>query len=205
MSAWHSRDMDFVARTAKSRQKLAEYLVTTATERGFSFWQDDTFRKLVDFDALPKTEQDRIFNELVVTALGLLVLHLDWALEKVELTETKEWFLDLQDRALVYYVEWLKETGIPQEYVVTWQQLIDLRLKEYRKDYQTALKESELWEEFRGGDTPLRPHWARIETLVIDGLLHVRRGKSPPDDTLRLPFRRWLIPIDAEIAKSLRK
>ena len=54
--------------------KLSEIVAETA----FEFWQSIEFRKLIDFNQIPQAEQDRIFNELEVTGLGLLDLHLNF-------------------------------------------------------------------------------------------------------------------------------
>ncbi len=44
-------------------------------EASFSFWNTKSFRALVNFEKIDQTEQDRIFNELEVTGLGLAALY----------------------------------------------------------------------------------------------------------------------------------
>ena len=154
---------------------VAKSLVMDISQSGFEFWQDSEFRKLVSFDSLSQTEQDRIFNEVLVTGLGLLVLYLDSAVAEIALTKHQVYFDKLQ-------------------------KLIDMRLEENREDYQLALGESSNWKEFNG-DLKMRKTWAQIETVTIDGLSHIRRGKVKKDDPLWKMLRFWLLGLSLEEVK----
>ena len=180
---------------------LAKSLVLDISQSGFEFWQDKDFRNLVSFETLSQTEQDRIFNEVLVTGLGLLALYLDNAKSEVALTEHQIYFNNLQKESLSFFIIYLKEIGVPAKFAKIWQKLIDLRLEEYREDYQTAIKESGYWKEFKG-DLKLRKMWAQIETLAIDSLHHIRRGKAKTDDPLWKMIRTWLIELYKKIANQ---
>ncbi|MDO8499000.1 MAG: hypothetical protein Q7S44_04410 [bacterium] len=51
-------------------EKVAEIVA----QASYDLWKDEEFRKMVNFETLSQTEQDRIFNELEVTLLGLVFL-----------------------------------------------------------------------------------------------------------------------------------
>ena len=184
--------------------KLAKSLVLDISQSGFEFWQDSEFRKLVSFDSLSQTEQDRIFNEVVVTGLGLLVLYLDGAVAEITLTKHQVYFDQLQKDSLKFFISYLEEIGIPKKFVKIWQKLIDMRLEEYREDYQLALGESSNWKEFKG-DLKMRKTWAQIETVTIDGLSHIRRGKVKKDDPLWKMLRFWLLGLYKKISSQKLK
>ena len=183
----------------KDPQALAKSLVLDIANSGFALWQGKDFRSLVDFDKLSQTEQDRIFNEIEVTGIGLLVLYLDSAISEIVLTEHQRSFDELREASINFYIDYLTEIGVPKKFVKIWRQLIDMRTEEYRQDYQTALKESVNWKEFQG-DLKLRKMWAQIETLAIDGLHHIRRGKTKTNDPLWKLLRFWLLSIYKRIA-----
>ncbi len=180
-------------------KNLAEVIASQA----FEFWQRKDFRLYVEFDKLSQTEQDRLFNELEVSVIGLFVIHLDNTIEKVD-----KRFIPvlqvLQREITLGFVDLLSNTGIDKKYVKQWTALIDMRLKEYREDFQTALKESEKMKEFKG-DKELRSTWAVIETITIDGLSHIRRGNMKADDPLWKLLRKWLITLDTTIIHPIAK
>lgn len=167
----------------------------------YGLWHSEEFRSLIDFDNLSQTEQDRIFNEVEVTGLGLIILYLDKAIADVTLTEYQIYFNDLQKSVIAFFIDFLKEIGIPEKFVKVWKQLIDIRLEEYREDYQTALDQSKHWEEFQG-DLNLRKMWAQIETLAIDSLRHIRRGKTKKGDPLWKLMRTWLFANYKQISQK---
>lgn len=195
--------MIFSKKSKKISEELSKKLVKHIAESGFKFWRGKEFRKMIDFENLSQTEQDRIFNEVEVTGLGLLMLHLDDIINKVEFTERQLEFANLQKAATSSFLKWLKELDIESKFVKIWKKLIDLRLDEYRKDYLTAQQESSYWKEFRGENRALRDIWVRIETLAIDSLHHIRRGKTTSKDPLWKHLRRWLLRLDVEIARMI--
>src|SRR5258706_668475 len=180
-------------------KNLAEVIASQA----FEFWQRKDFRLYVEFDKLSQTEQDRLFNELEVSVIGLFVIHLDNTIEKVD-----KRFIPvlqvLQREITLGFVDLLSNTGIDKQYVKQWTALIDMRLQQYREDFQTALKESEKMKEFKG-DKELRSTWAVIETITIDGLTHIRKGDMKEDDPLWKLLRKWLITLDTTIMHRIAK
>jgi hypothetical protein len=58
-------------------EKVGMVLGEVVGKVSFMLWQKDDFRKQISFDTIPQTEQDRIFNELEVSFLGLFVLYLE--------------------------------------------------------------------------------------------------------------------------------
>ena len=61
----------------KMAKILSVILDQAASHKAFEFFQDKKFRELVLFDKLEQIEQDRIFNELVLAGIVLLMLTLE--------------------------------------------------------------------------------------------------------------------------------
>lgn len=180
---------------AKSAKNLAQLVANSSYE----FWQRKDLRLYVDFGNLSQTEQDRMFNELELTILGLFTLHFEHALSIAEKKEHKIVIESLQKELVPAFLQLFVDLGIEHKYIEEWKTLIAMRFKEYRKDFKTAIKESSKWEEFKGDEETLKVAWARIETMTIDCLTHIRRGKVEKDDPLWKLLRKWLISLDAQL------
>lgn len=177
---------------AETSSGLAQFIAHTS----FEFWQRKDFRLYVDFDNIPQMEQDRIFNELEVSILGLFILRFEQALESVVEVQ-KIVFSALKKDLPSGFVQIMIDAGVEKQYIDVWQKLIDMRLKEYRGHLDIVLKESLKGDEFKGKDAELRSAWARIETITIDCLTHIRRGKVEEKDPLWKLLRKWIIVTDA--------
>ena len=179
---------------AQSGKNLAQ----VAASSSFEFWQRKDFRLYVNFQSLSQTEQDRMFNELEVSVLGLFALSLDYAISIAEV-EYKKLLKTLQNEITYGFLQLFSEVGIEKKFLEQWEGLIDMRFKEYRKDLETAMKESSAWDELKG-DEEMRQTWARIETITIDCLTHIQRGDVKKDDPLWKLLRKWLITLEAQIS-----
>lgn len=172
-------------------EKLAEALA----QQAFELWQRKDFRLYVEFAKLSKTEQDRIFNELEVTVIGLMTLLFDHAID-AEANQSQQLVYKMFRKSISDgFLRILENNGVENKYLQQWSQLIDMRLKEYRENYQISLKESKKSKELQD-DEEIRIAWARIETMTIDCLTHIRRGKVEKDDPLWKLLRKWMIMID---------
>lgn len=176
-----------------SSQNLAQFVAGSA----FEFWQRKDFRLYVNFENIPRTEQDRIFNELELSIIGLFILKFDHTLSTAK-DEQKVVISALKKDLAPAFMQILADAGVEQKFIDQWDYLIDMRLKEYQKDLKIALKESSSWEELKG-DEDMRIAWARIETITIDCLSHVRRGDVKEGDPLWKLLRKWFITMDATL------
>lgn len=166
----------------------------------FDFWNRKDFRLYVNFNSLDRTEQDRIFNELEVSAIGLFTLQLDDAILLTSAKEQKIVFDSLQRSIVSGFLKIMLDLGIANKFLEQWKSLIDMRLEEYTKDLKIAHKESSRWEELKNEDKEIKLAWARIETITIDSLTHIRRGDVEKDDPLWKLLRKWFLNLDSQIA-----
>lgn len=165
--------------------------VELISELSFSFWQSKDFKTLVKFEKISQTEQDRIFNELLLTGLGLLRLYRVQTRRKEIEEETVDQFLDMY-----------KKLGIGKAFIKQWEGLISMRFKEYSEHYPYALESSKDWKEFKN-NIKLQRTWTRVETLSIDGWTHIRAGKTDEKDPLWRLVRKWLVMLDAQLIHTL--
>ncbi len=181
----------------KMMSKAGKHLAQMAANSAFEFWQRKDFRMYVEFQNLNQVEQDRIFNELEVSVLGLFILEVDNAIDTGE-KEHKVVLSLLQKEVVVGFLTLFSDAGVEEKYIKQWEILIDMRFKEYRDNLKTALFESKKWKEFKN-DEQVRMQWAVIETITINCLRYIRRGDVKEDDPLWELLRKWFITLYAPI------
>jgi len=194
----------FQAIIKEASRTAARVLVNKLSEESFKFWQQDRIRKLIRFKKLEQTEQDRIFNEFIVTLIGLLDLQLRDEIVKIPRQNEKRILLKgIQEASLSEYPIILTELGTEKLFVDLWIELIKMRTKEYREDYKLAVTEMKKWEELKV-DNRYFDNIARINNCSILCLQHVRRGQTTPEDILWKDIRRWITFMDVEFKKILQ-
>lgn len=192
--------MNLKRETAKLITETSKNLAQFVAHSSFEFFQRKDFRLYVDFNKLSQTEQDRMFNELELSVLGLFILHLDHAISFTQKEEQVLVFKAFRKDLAPAFVQLFIDLGIQRKFIDQWNVLIDMRFKEYRKDFEIAMKESSGWKELKNENQKTKITLARIETITIDCLTHIRRGDVKKDDPLWKLLRKWLITLDAQIS-----
>ncbi len=169
-------------------QKITERIANSS----FKIFKERRFRMWVDFNNLEQTEQDRIFNELVVTGLSLAVLMFKTAAE-LTTGEKSNYLNELQIELTSRYGNWLKELGTESKCADMWKELINMRCKEYEKDFQRYKKELP--------DPQKSNPW--IPVVAFGGYHHIRRGKTEERDPLFLFLVQWVKNLAIDISKSV--
>jgi hypothetical protein len=111
----------------------AAALAQGAAGSAFHLFRDGQFRRLAGFARLSQTEQDRIFNELVVAYIVLIIL----ALEAPDLRiagEFRHYLAGLNKKIPKAYVDHLKNLGVEARHLLDWEKLIAMRYDEYARD-----------------------------------------------------------------------
>lgn len=175
----------------KLPELTAQQITEKITNSSFEIFKDKKFREWVDFDELEQIEQDRIFNELVVSGLSLAILMFR-TVRDLTSDEKRAYFHDLQMEMMSYYGNWLMELGAEKEFCNMWKELIQMRCKEYEEDFEEYKKE--LPDPRKGNP------W--ISVVAFGGYRHIRRGKTDEKDPLFLFITRWVKELAILISKS---
>ena len=101
--------------------------------RAYELFCDKEFRRLTGFERLDQGEQDRIFNELVVAFLVLIMLLLE-APDLQVAGEFRSYLAGLNKRVGEAYVGNLKILGLDAHHRRDWEKLISMRYEEYARD-----------------------------------------------------------------------
>jgi hypothetical protein len=113
--------------------ETAAALVYAAGASAFQLFQDMQFRQLAGFEQLSQTEQDRIFNELVVASIVLIMLVLEAPDLRVA-TEFHDYLSDLNQKIPKAHLDYLRTSGVETEHLRDWEKLIAMRYEEYARD-----------------------------------------------------------------------
>ncbi len=111
----------------------AAALVQAAAKYAFQLFRDKGFRRLARFDRLNPVEQDRVFNELVVAYVVLVILVLEAPDLRVS-REFRDYLVDLKEKIPKAHLDYLRTLGVETEHLRDWEKLIALRYDEYAKD-----------------------------------------------------------------------
>lgn len=183
-------------------EQEANFLVRMVSSSAYEIFLDQRIRQLINFDEQTRVEQDRIFNELVVTALVLLKAIIEYKLPDIEPLRQDFWqnvYHEIQNS----FINWLAELGVERKYLNLWHELIDLRYDEYkeRRFLTKQTLEQELAEIQE--DEDINEILIRTVTLAISSMLHITRNKARPDDPLKKHLKTWLMVLDLKLEKRI--
>lgn len=189
-----------------ARAAASHLLEEVVLPSGFRIFGDGKFRDLVKFNSLPATEQDRIFNELETAGICLALFCLDFADALVK-PEDYHFWREVKDRLPKEFEENLIKLGAEKENAHLYQNLISMRYHEYKEMTQEAI---DIWNSeeprFREFQTEAAKHSiARVHAIAISVADHIRRGKLKKIDRLPSFLRSWLLYLNEDIGKLIKK
>jgi len=158
-----------------------------AAGAAFQLFKDKQFKKLAGFNRLSQTEQDRIFNELVVANLVLIMLVFEAPDLRVA-GEYRDYLTGVKKRIPQAYVQHLRDLGIEAKYLQDWEKLIDMRYEEYAKDrhdVRAAAMELESKERSLNTDALSKIQvLVPVQAVAIGCHHHICRGETKGKDDL---------------------
>lgn len=185
-------------------ERVGEVLGQVVAKVSFMLWQKEDFRELIDFDKISQTEQDRIFNELEVSFLGLFILYLENLSDDLKGQDDQKVVDVLKEKLPKGFVSVFRNLGVEEKFVRMWEQLIKMRLDEYHEDYGLLLKEGKKIKGLKDDEAGLRFRWARVEAITLACLQHTRRGKLDEKDPLRKYLQGWIIGTDQIFVETIK-
>lgn len=167
--------------------KTAAALTEAAAGSAFRLFQDKEFRRLAYFEQLSQIEQDRIFNELVVAFIVLIMLLLEAPDLRVA-TEFRDYLTRLNKAVPKAHLEHLRTLGVETKHLRDWEKLLAMRYEEYARDrhdvraaaMQIESKEKDLDLEDLSKIQMLVP----VQAVAIGCHHHICRGETKGKDDL---------------------
>ena len=168
-------------------------LVRVPANCAFQLFRDNGFRNLVSFDRLNQVEQDRIFNELVVAYVVLVILVLEAPDLRVP-REFRGYLADLKEKIPNAHLDYLRTLGIATEHLQDWEKLIGLRYDEYARDRHevrsAAMQIESSEKDLDWDDLSKIQMLVPVQAVAIGCHHHVCRGDTKGrDDLFKLTLR----------------
>lgn len=186
-----------------SAREMASVIVRDIVAiKSYALWSDNQFREFIDFVKITNKQQDKIFNDLQVTALLYLLLFLDERANKNDASSII--YSNIGEYTVDAFIAMMEDAELTGKQIALWRELIKRRESEYRKDLGYVMKESQKWDVFAGEDRLLRDTWGRVATLSLGVLKHIRKAKSSIKDPLWRVIRRWLISLEVELIQVFK-
>ena len=174
-------------------EATAAGLAQAAASVAFRLFRDKQFRRLAGIERLSQAEQDRIFNELVVASLVLIMLLLEAPDLRVA-REFQSYLAGLNKRIPKAYVDHLETLGIESSHLRDWEKLIAMRYEEYardRHDVRAAAMQIESSEKRLDLDDLAKIQMlVPVQAVAIGCHHHICRGHTEGrDDLFKLTLR----------------
>ena len=171
----------------------ASKLAKAAAGSAYHLFQDRQFRRLADLERLSQTEQDRIFNELIVMFIVMIML----ALEAPDLRipgDFRDYCAALNKNIPKAHIGELRRLGVESKHLKTWKKLIDMRYEEYardRHDVRAAAMQIESSEKGLDMDGLSKIQMlVPVQAVAIGCHHHICRGQTEGrDDLFKLTLR----------------
>jgi len=121
----------------ESLEQMAEAtaagLAQAAAGAAFQLFREKQFRRLAGFEQLSQVEQDRIFNELVVAFVVMIMLLLEAPDLRVA-GESRDYLAALIKSVPKAHVNHLRTLGVETNHLRDWEKLMTMRYEEYARD-----------------------------------------------------------------------
>lgn len=196
----HFESLDQVA------DATAAGLAQAAAGSAFHLFRDKQFRQSAGFDQLSQTEQDRIFNELMVAGLVLIML-VSEAPDLRVAEEFRGYLSKLSQKIPQAHLDRLKTLGVETRYLRDWKKLINLRYDEYARDrheVRAAAMQIESSEKALDLDDLSKIQMlVPVQTVAIGCHHHICRGETKGRDELFKLTLRSLSTFYVQIRGSL--
>ena len=167
--------------------ETAAALVQAAAGLAFQLFQDKQFRRLAFFEELSQVEQDRIFNELVVAFIVLIMLGLEAPDLRVA-TEFRGFITDLNKKIPKAHLDYLRSSGVEAKHLRDWDKLISMRYEEYAKDRHevraAAMQIESSEKRLDLHDLSKIQALVPVQTVAIGSHHHICRGDTKGRDDL---------------------
>ena len=190
-------------KTEESADETSRRLIDFVLKSVFEVFKDEEFRRYFNFFRQREEEQDRLFNELGVTGLCLLLFALDDIYLKSH--DKIHFWREVRQKTPQMFQGWLKELGIHRKHISPWGKLIKMRYQEYQIDRKEVRQELEKHDkEFSAYEgEAAKSAYVRFMAVAIGAIHHLRRGKTNPKDPFFSHLRTWLSILDIQLEKEI--
>lgn len=183
----------------------SEYLINEILLPSISrIFNDEEFRAHAAFAKLPRSEHDRIFNELEVAGICVALFYINAVEPLVRLSDYRFWS-GVAEHLPKQLQHILMGYGVDGGNAKLMRELIALRQKEYQeladKMYETS---DEHLPDFQSLPPEMKNVAATVQATAVGTADHIRRGKLKRGDPLIQFLIKWLMMLRGRVHTFIR-
>lgn len=129
----HEERERFPSSMGDMAERTAQGLANLAAHKAFELFRNPKFRRQVRLDHHEQVEQDRIFNELLVSHQLLIMLLMEAPDLRVP-PDVRSHLLTVKNKIPDVHIRQLADLGLPKIHCDEWRTLMDMRYAEYTAD-----------------------------------------------------------------------
>ncbi len=118
---------------SKIEAKARDLVLYGSNQALFEF-QNQKFHGLIKFDQQTEEDQNRLFNELTVTNIVLIMLLIDQKIRESNDSIKTEYYKELRKGIPEFYSAFIRRINIPENLAVIWDMLVIKRFDQYEQD-----------------------------------------------------------------------
>ena len=180
----------------KNPEQIARAITEKIANYSINLFKNDDFRRMNNFDKIDTIEQDRIFNEILVSGIAITIFIFETLGNRTNNNRVNQFYAEMKIELESSYPNWLRELGSKESDAALWKDLIKMRVDEYENDYQENRKEIQ---------KRTKAAFAYVFVVAIGGGKHIARSKKKIMDNIFKQFLRWNTSLTDEILKILEK
>lgn len=176
-------------------RKLVKFVVKSA----FRVFKDGEFRKKFDYYQLEYKEIDRIYNELSITAIVLLMFVLDDTSQRKG-QEIYFW-QEVRANIPIVFKKWLKGLGVKEKAVNMWLEILEYRYKEYNRYQKYYRSELEKYDQYfvQFKNEMLKDSYVRFRAIALGSYIHLKKKQNKNKQLAIKYLINWLAVLNKQI------
>ncbi len=172
-------------------------------DKAFEIFRNKEFRALLKFEKKKREEQDRIFNELMVTNVVFLMLLIEQIIREIKDEDYKEYLRAIRENIPKYFGEFIRRSGIENSYANLWDGLINMRYEEYLASAVDFKSEFLKQKDEKINELAFDNRVMIFQTIVFGLYKHIMRGKIKKGDPLYVFLQPYLLRVHKGYLKRL--
>lgn len=183
----------------------SEYLINEILlPSTFKVFNDEEFREKANFSKLPRSEHDRIFNELEVVAVCLALFYIHAVEPLIKMSDYRFWN-NVAEHLPKQLQHILTGYGVDSGNAKLMRELIGMRKEEYQKLADKMYEVSdEHMAEFKTLPPEMKSVAAAVQATAVGTADHIRRGKLSKKDPLVQFLITWLMTLRKNVHRFVR-
>lgn len=187
----------------KYAEEISEKLIKFVIKSALRVFKDGEFRRNFNFAILKGKETDRLYNELSITAIVLLMLTLDDVAQRKG--EEVYFWREVREKIPQVFKNWLLKLGLTNNIASTWIKAIDSRYEEYQghqREYRHIMEEKNKYFA-KIKNEAAKDSYVRFQTVALGSFPHIKKERYRNYKPSIKYLKNWLAVLNKQIESRI--